>query len=150
MDPDPTPFFIDFMDAIMLLFTFFFLLTYPKAHYLQSKKFIFFLSFVAKFYFESIIQSAQHFLGEGKDLEPDPDPYLSLMDNFKLVNLTFGYINRYFSIILKSFKSHALALPRKGTLENLPYLSARSRIWDGLKGRIRIRYKALRIHTTNQ
>jgi hypothetical protein len=39
-DPDPTPdltpFFSDFKDAKKLFFSYFFLITYPQAHYLQS------------------------------------------------------------------------------------------------------------------
>jgi hypothetical protein len=50
--------------------------------------------------------------------------------------------------ILESFKSHAAALSRTGTLTNLPFYLARSRIRDGLKGKIW--YKALRIHTIDQ
>jgi hypothetical protein len=35
--PDPTPFFGDFKDAKFILLNIFFLITYPQAHYLQSK-----------------------------------------------------------------------------------------------------------------
>jgi hypothetical protein len=34
--PDPTPFFSDFKDAEKNCFSYFFLITYPRAHYLQS------------------------------------------------------------------------------------------------------------------
>jgi hypothetical protein len=35
-DPDPTPFFSDFKDAKkIIIFSYFFLSTYPQAHYLQ-------------------------------------------------------------------------------------------------------------------
>jgi hypothetical protein len=51
-DPDPTPdtlFFSDFKDAKKKFF--FFLITYSHAHYLQSKKFNFFLKFGPKILF---------------------------------------------------------------------------------------------------
>jgi hypothetical protein len=35
-DPDPTPFFGYFKDATKNFFSYFFLITYPQAHYLQS------------------------------------------------------------------------------------------------------------------
>ncbi len=41
--PDPTPFFIDVKDAKKI--SYFFLIAYPKAHHLQSKKFNFLLKF---------------------------------------------------------------------------------------------------------
>jgi hypothetical protein len=50
--------------------------------------------------------------------------------------------------IFESFKSHAAALSRTGTLKNLPFYLARNWIREGLRGRIRILYEALRIHTT--
>jgi hypothetical protein len=59
MDPDPTPdptnFFIDFKDAKKKKFSYFFLITCPQAHRLQTKKFYFLLNFVLKFYFAGII-----------------------------------------------------------------------------------------------
>jgi hypothetical protein len=36
--PDPNPSFSDFKDAKILNFLYFFLITYPQAHYLQSLK----------------------------------------------------------------------------------------------------------------
>jgi hypothetical protein len=33
---DPTPFFIDFKDAKIIIFPYFFLTTCPQAHHLQS------------------------------------------------------------------------------------------------------------------
>jgi hypothetical protein len=63
MDPDSTPFFIDFKDAKMknINFFIFFLMTFPQAHHLQSKKIYFLLKFCVKFYFAGIFfQSAQH------------------------------------------------------------------------------------------
>ena len=35
-DLDPTPFFTDFKDANKKFYLYFFLITYPQAHYLQS------------------------------------------------------------------------------------------------------------------
>jgi hypothetical protein len=37
--PDPTPFFTNFKDAKKNIFSYFFLITCPQAHHLQSKKF---------------------------------------------------------------------------------------------------------------
>ncbi len=59
--PDPTPdlttFFIDFKDAKKTIFflLFFFLITCPQSHHLQTKKLNFFLKFLLKFYFAGII-----------------------------------------------------------------------------------------------
>ncbi len=54
--PDPTPFFSDFKDAKKeKKIPYFFLMTYPQAHYLLSKKFNFCQNFVSKSYFASII-----------------------------------------------------------------------------------------------
>ena len=85
MDPDPdptpdlTPFFSDFKDAKKLFFFHFFLITYPQAHYLQSKKLKVLLKFCVKIlfcgqYFSPLITC----MWKGKD--PEPDPYLWLMD----------------------------------------------------------------------
>jgi hypothetical protein len=38
LDPDPTPFLSDFKDAKILNFSYFVLITYSQAHYLQSLK----------------------------------------------------------------------------------------------------------------
>jgi hypothetical protein len=60
MDPDPdptpdlTPFFIDFKDAKKIS-SYFFLITCPQAHHLQSKKLFFFAKIVLKFYFAGTI-----------------------------------------------------------------------------------------------
>jgi hypothetical protein len=45
-NPDPTPFFSDFKDAKKNFSSYFFLRTYPQAHYLQSKKFNLFSNIV--------------------------------------------------------------------------------------------------------
>ncbi len=50
----------------------FFLITYPQAHYLQSEK----LNFWKHFFSNFILQAL--FMRKGKD--PDPDPYLWLID----------------------------------------------------------------------
>jgi hypothetical protein len=76
--PDPTPFFIDFKDA-KKYFLHIFLITYPQAHHLQSKK----IKFFAKILFCGHHFSPLHtFMRKKEDLEPDPDPalYLRLMD----------------------------------------------------------------------
>ncbi len=84
MDPDPTsdptPFFIDFKDAKKYFFPYFFLfLTCPQAHHLQSKKFNFLLKFCVKILFcRHCFSPLNIFMRKGKD--PDPDPYLWLMD----------------------------------------------------------------------
>ncbi len=75
--PDPrirtsvTPFFSDFKDA-----SYFFLITYPQAHYLQFKILLKFCvkSLVFKHYFNPL----NTFMRKGKD--PKPDPYLWLMN----------------------------------------------------------------------
>jgi hypothetical protein len=75
LDPNPTPaFFIDFKNAKKYLVSYFFLITWPQAHRLQSKKLNFLLNFCVKtlfcrHYFNS-------FMRKGKDPEPDPDSYL--------------------------------------------------------------------------
>jgi hypothetical protein len=54
--PDPTSFVTDLKDTKIFFFSsYFFLLTCPQAHHLQSKKFNFLLNFVLKFYFVDII-----------------------------------------------------------------------------------------------
>ncbi len=75
LDPDPTqdptPFFSDFKDAKKKN-SYFFLKTYPQAHYLQHKKFNFLLKFcveilICKHYY-SLLST---FMRKGKDPEPD-------------------------------------------------------------------------------
>ncbi len=71
--PDPTSFFIDFKDAK------FFCKACQQAHHLQSKKFSFLLKFCVKIlfcrhYFSPLNES----MSQGKD--PEPDPYLLLID----------------------------------------------------------------------
>ncbi len=73
--PDPTPFFIDFRMHIFHI-SYFFLITCPQAHHLQSRKSNFLLKFCVKIYFEAIISVRSAHLWEKKD----PDPYLRLMD----------------------------------------------------------------------
>jgi hypothetical protein len=72
-DSDPTSFFIDFKIA-KKLFLYFFLISWPEAHHLQSKKINFLLNFCVKIlfcrhYFNTLMR-------KGKDPEPDPDLYL--------------------------------------------------------------------------
>ncbi len=45
LDPDPTPFSIDFKDAKQNVVSYFFLITCPKADHVQTKKFNFLLKF---------------------------------------------------------------------------------------------------------
>jgi hypothetical protein len=73
MDQDSTPFFIDFKDA-KKNFKYFFHVTCPQAHHLQSKIYYFWLKFCIK------ISFCRHYFGllntlmrKGKDPEPDPD-----------------------------------------------------------------------------
>jgi len=54
----------------------FFLITCPQAHHLQFKKFNFFAKICL--ILQALFQSAQHIYEKRK--EPDPDPYLWLMD----------------------------------------------------------------------
>jgi hypothetical protein len=78
--PDSTPFFIDFKDAKRNIFfsTFFFLITCPKAHHLQSKKFYFLLKFCVKIFFVDIISvRSTHFLSKGNM----PIPISSTVDD---------------------------------------------------------------------
>ncbi len=46
--PGPTPFFIDLKDAKKNCFSYFFLITCPQAHHLQSKKLNFLVKFCVK------------------------------------------------------------------------------------------------------
>ncbi len=80
-DPDPTPFFTDFKDAKTIFFSYYFLITCPQVHHLQSKKFNFLLKFCLKMLFcRHCFSSLNTFMRKGKDPKPDPDPYLWLMD----------------------------------------------------------------------
>jgi hypothetical protein len=55
--PDPTPFFSDLKDEKKKkIFPYFFLINYPQAHYLRSKKFNFFAKILFKFYFASTVK----------------------------------------------------------------------------------------------
>ncbi len=80
MDPDPTsdptPFFSDFKDSKKNYFgPYFFLITYPQAHYLQSSKFNFMLKFCQNFILQALFQSAQHIFEKiRKNPELDQDP----------------------------------------------------------------------------
>jgi hypothetical protein len=76
-DPDPTPvptpFFSDFKDAKKFVFSYFVLITYLQAHYLQSKKFNFLLKFCVQILFcKHYFSPLNNFIRKGKD----PDPYL--------------------------------------------------------------------------
>jgi hypothetical protein len=80
MDPDPdptpdlTPFFIEFHDAKKNIFvSYFFLITCPQAHHLQSKKFNFCLKFCVTILFgRHCFSPLNTFMRKGKDPEPDP------------------------------------------------------------------------------
>ncbi len=80
--PDPTPFFSDLEDAKKIIFfLIFFLITYPQAHYLESYKLVFCQNFCVKILFcKHYFSPLNTFMRKGKDLDPDPDPYLWLMD----------------------------------------------------------------------
>jgi hypothetical protein len=69
---DPTTFFIDFKDAKK----YFFSITFPEAHHLQTKKLNFFCqNFVFKILFcRHYFSFLNTFMRKGKD--PEPDPYL--------------------------------------------------------------------------
>ncbi len=56
--PDPTPFFSNFKDAKNYFLSYFFLITYPQAHYLRSWKFNFLQKFCIKILF------CKHYLWE--------------------------------------------------------------------------------------
>ncbi len=61
-------------------FSYFFLMTYPQARYLQSLKFNFLLKFCVKIpILLTLFQSAQH-LYEKREGSAEPDPYIWLMD----------------------------------------------------------------------
>ncbi len=65
------------------IFSYFFLITCPQAHYLQSKKFNFCLKFCVKILFcRHSFSPLNTFMKKGKDPEsdPGPDPYIWLMD----------------------------------------------------------------------
>jgi hypothetical protein len=86
VDPDPTPFFIDFKDAKKNIFSYFFLFICPQANHLQYKKF--FAKILCKNdILQALYQSAQHIYekieGSGSGagarsgsvpLTKDPDP----------------------------------------------------------------------------
>ncbi len=75
--PDPTPFFIDFKDAKRK--SYFFLITCPQAHHLQSKKFNFLLTCSLKMLFcRHYFSPLNTFMRKGKD--PEPDPCIWIMD----------------------------------------------------------------------
>jgi hypothetical protein len=75
-DPDPNPFFSDFKDAKNVFFSYFFLITYPQAHYLQSLKFIFLLKFCVKILFcKHYFSLLNTFMRKGKDPDPELYPY---------------------------------------------------------------------------
>jgi hypothetical protein len=75
MDPDPTPFFSDFMDAKLFFFLSFFVLTFPQAHYVQYKKLNFLLKFCVKIFFcKYNVSPLNAFMRKWKG--PDPDLYL--------------------------------------------------------------------------
>jgi hypothetical protein len=60
----------------------YFLITYPQAHYLQSKSFYFLLKILGKkiVFCKHCFSLLSTFMRKGKDPEPDPDPYHCLMD----------------------------------------------------------------------
>jgi hypothetical protein len=63
--PDPTTFFNDFKDLIKIHFSYFFLISYPQVHHLQSKKFNFLQTFCVKIlFFQEFFQSTQHSYGK--------------------------------------------------------------------------------------
>jgi hypothetical protein len=79
--PDPTPFFYDFKDLKKYFFPYFFLITCPRGHHLQSEKFNFLLEFCVKILFRRhYFSQLNTFMRKGKDPEPDPnlepDPHL--------------------------------------------------------------------------
>ncbi len=66
-----------------IVFSYFFLITYPQAHYLQSKKLIISLKYCVKNLFcKHYFNLLNTFMRKGKDPNPelDPGPYLWLMD----------------------------------------------------------------------
>ncbi len=74
-DPDPTPFFSEIKDA-KNCFSYFFLITYPQAHYLQSLIYCFRKKFCVKILFcKQYFSPLNTFMRKGKDPDPDPDPY---------------------------------------------------------------------------
>ncbi len=73
-DPDPTQFFIDFKDVKKYFLSYFFLITCPQAHHLQSKKFTFLVKFCIKILFcRHYFSPLNTFIRKGKDPEPDPE-----------------------------------------------------------------------------
>ena len=83
MDPDasldPNPVFSDFKDVKKIIFSYFFLINYPQAHYryLQSQKFNFLLTFCFKILFcKHYFSPLNTFMSKGKNPDPDVDLYL--------------------------------------------------------------------------
>ncbi len=78
--PDPTPFFSDFKDA-KNFFLHIFSYNLPTGTLSSVLKFYFFAkSLCQNFILQALFPSAQNtFMRNGKDPEPDPDPYLRLM-----------------------------------------------------------------------
>ncbi len=79
MDPDSTPFFIDFKDTkkyfFLHIFSYnFLLITCPQAHHLQSKKINFWVKFCVKILFCRHYFSLLHTFMR-KKMDPDQDPY---------------------------------------------------------------------------
>ncbi len=65
---DPTPFFDDLKDVKKLFFSYFFLITYPQVHHLQSQKFNFLPKFCFKILFCQALFSvrSRHFWEKGR------------------------------------------------------------------------------------
>jgi hypothetical protein len=80
MDPDsdPTTFFNDFKDLIIIKNFLYFSYNLPTDISSSVLKIEFLLTFCVKILCQTFFQSAQHIYAEGKD--PDPDPDLRLVD----------------------------------------------------------------------
>ncbi len=83
-DPDPTPdptLLFSLILRIQKKFSYFFLITCPQAHHLQSEKFNFLLEFCVKILFcRHYLSQLNTFVRKGKDLEPDPGLNLWLVE----------------------------------------------------------------------
>jgi hypothetical protein len=134
MDPDPisdpTTFFIDFKDAKKIFFSYFFLITYPQAHHLQTKKFNFLQRLCVQILF------CRHYfslLRRKGNMDPDPDPRGSKTCGSGSGSPTLlgreGTADRHIIAQIPSscnFLSHARAFISKKEVQYLCFLHNRS------------------------
>ncbi len=72
-NPDPTPDLSLVALGMQKKFSYFFLITYPQEHYLQSYKFNCLINFVLNLFCKHYVSPLNIFMRKGKDPEPEPD-----------------------------------------------------------------------------